>query len=134
MTRDERRDMNFILSEGRLSIAVAVSSLGDDICVITTGGAAHAGAVAFAIPRESLRGAAGALSASTSVLTAVGHKDDIPAKRMAEKIAAGVGKRVVAVCGIHFDDIAQEEIDGVMRLIDGAIERVIAWRGREMTR
>jgi hypothetical protein len=117
--------MTFVLNDGRLSLAVTVRALGNDLCVIAEGGAAHAGAVAFAIPRESLDASRHALSASTSVLTAVGHKEDIPAKRMAEKIASATGRRTVVVCGIHFDAITPEEIDRVMDLVASAIDRVI---------
>ena len=64
--------------------------------------------------------------AAVSVLTAEGHREDLPAKLMSQEIAAGTGRRTAVVCGIHFDDITREEIDCVMRLVREASEHVVS--------
>jgi hypothetical protein len=113
--------MTFTMGEGRLEVTVTVSQFGDDLCVTATGGAAHVGAVALGIPGKTP-------DAAVSVLTAEGHKEDIPAKLLSQEIAAGTGRRTAVVCGIHYDDITREEIDCVMRLVRDAGERIVtAW-------
>jgi hypothetical protein len=104
------------LSEGDMSVRLTAQALGKDVCVTVTGGAAHVGAVALSVARQSLK-FGGETGVSTSILTLTGHKEDVVAKFVSEKLALVLNKNVVAVCGIHYDNITQENIDNVMNLV-----------------
>jgi hypothetical protein len=95
--------------EGRFELHAHVSILGKDILVVLSGGSAHIGAVAMAEPRPSLADPLNA-GATSSVYTYVGHKEDMIAKTMAEKLAKGLHRKVVVVAGIHWDNLKEEEI------------------------
>ncbi len=87
--------------------------IGGDLLVYIYGGKApHIGAVAAATPRPSLSDPS-KKSATASVLTFVGHKEDDLAKRAAEKLAAALDTRVVVTAGIHWDALAAGDIEQV---------------------
>jgi hypothetical protein len=110
----------FALSRGEFSVSFMAENLGDDICIIVSGGRRHIGAVALSVARPSLK-ADGTNSSSTSVLAMTGHKDDAVAKYISEHLANNLNKNVVVVCGIHYDDIDCDGIDAIMGLTsDGA--------------
>jgi len=81
-----------------------------DIIVAVTGGKDHVGAVSLAVPRTSLQDP-GRVSATSSVMTMIGHKDDEVAKYVGEKIAAATGKNTVVVAGIHFDNASSSDLE-----------------------
>jgi hypothetical protein len=115
---------SFELSRGNISVSVTSETLGDDICVTVSGGdRPHIGAVTLSIARPSLK-RNGRIGVSTSILTVTGHKDDIAAKLVSETLARALNKNVVAVCGIHCDDIAKDGIDTVMDLVQDAAARL----------
>jgi len=93
----------------RFELQAHVNIIGNDILVVLLGGSAHIGAVAMAQPRASLADPQKA-GATSSVYTYVGHKEDMIAKTMAEKLARGLNRKVVVVAGIHWDDLKEEEI------------------------
>jgi len=102
--------------------------IGDDLLVYIYGGdAPHLGAVAAATPRPSLRDSS-QKSATASVLTYVGHKEDDLAKQAAESLAAALDTNVVVTAGIHWDDLPAGDIDQVIensrRLIAALIDRL----------
>jgi hypothetical protein len=102
--------------------------VGDDLLVCIYGGEApHIGAVAAATPRPSL-GDPDKTSATASVLTYVGHKEDDLAKTAAEGLAAALNTRVVVTAGIHWDDLDRAGIDRVIensrQLIAALIDRL----------
>jgi hypothetical protein len=119
---------SFTMKEGRCDLAVTVSELGEDLCVTATGGTAHVGAIALAVPEKERD------RAEISLLTAEGHRDDIPARLLAEEIASRTGRRTAVVCGIHFDDITREEIECVMNLARAASKRVVSACGEGKAR
>lgn len=88
--------------------------IGDDLLVWIWGGdKPHIGAVAAAEPRPSLRDKS-KMSATASVLTYVGHKEDVVVKSAAEVLAATLGTRVVVTAGIHWDTLSSPGIDVVL--------------------
>lgn len=115
--------MKFELRRGEISLQVSVHALGDDLCVMMTGGRAHIGAVCLSIARRSLNGG-DRVGASTSVLAVTGHKDDVVAKCLSESLAAKLGRKVVAVCGIHYDGLAPDGIRTVLSLAGEAVRRI----------
>ncbi len=96
--------------------------IGPDILVYVWGGERpHIGAVAAAQPRPSLADPS-KTSATASVLSYVGHKEDGVAKEMAEAISARFKTNAVVTAGIHWDDLPA---DGIQIIVD---------RCREITR
>lgn len=95
---------------GRVSLRMEAVSMGADYCLVITGGdRPHLGAVALSIPRPSLADSQ-KTSASTSVLTVVGHKEDEVAKKIAHQFAAKLDRHVIVACGVHLDGITKNEL------------------------
>ncbi len=89
--------------------------IGPDILVNVWGGERpHIGAVAAAQPRPSLTDPS-KTSATASVLSYVGHKEDGIAKEMAEAISARFKTNVVVTAGIHWDDLPA---DGIQIIVE----------------
>lgn len=94
---------------GSVPIRCDVNTMGDDFCVLLYGGdLPHIGSTALSVPRPSLTGQG--ISATTSILNCIGHKDDVLAKLFAEKIAAKTNHVTVCVCGIHVAGLSSEHI------------------------
>ena len=103
----------------RIVIDFSTIAMGNDLCVVIAGGEVpHLGAVAVAQARPSLQDKT-KLSATTSVITLLGHKEDVVAKRVAHALAARLNKNVVVCCGIHVDDIRPDEL----QFVEGAVRR-----------
>lgn len=89
--------------------------IGPDILVYVWGGERpHIGAVAAAQPRPSLADPS-KTSATASVLSYVGHKEDGVAKEMAEAISARFNTNAVVTAGIHWDNLPT---DGIQIIVD----------------
>ena len=76
-----------------------------DVIVVVTGGRDHIGAVGLAVPRPS-RLDSNNISATSSVLTMLGHKEDVLVKDISEKLAAATGRNIVVIAGVHYDDLS----------------------------
>jgi hypothetical protein len=114
--------------EGEYDITAGVRLIGQDVLVAIYGGEKpHIGAVAMAQPRPSLKDP-GVTSATASVFTYVGHKEDDLAKATAEILAAALNTNVVVTAGIHWDNLTKEGILQVIHnseiLIDLILEKV----------
>lgn len=113
-------------SQGRVQINMIAVTIGDDLCVIISGGdKPHIGCVTLSAPRPSLSDPDNQ-SATTSVLNLLGHKDDEPAKFVSHELSSRLGKNVVVTCGIHLDNITVEEIKNVMKIITKLTNLLIA--------
>ena len=89
--------------------------IGPDILIYVWGGERpHIGAVAAAQPRPSLADP-NKTSATASVLSYIGHKEDGVAKEMAEAISARFNTNAVVTAGIHWDDLPA---DGIQIVVD----------------
>lgn len=95
---------------GALRVEVQAQWVGADLVVTIGGGTkAHVGAVAIAQPRPSLKGD-GRVSATASVITLLGHKEDELARWAALHLAAKLNRTVVVTAGIHIDDASIDQI------------------------
>jgi hypothetical protein len=65
------------------------------------------------------------VGATSSVYTYLGHKEDITAKTMAEKLAKVLNRKVVVVAGIHWDNLRDEEIEIIVSLCHEITEDVM---------
>ena len=99
--------------------------IGDDVAIALWGGTRpHIGAVALAIPRPSLRDPS-RLSATSSVLTSPGHKEDDVVKWFSERVSAALGCTVVVSAGMHWDHLSGADLGVVGRLCEELAERMI---------
>lgn len=102
MIREELFDGYYIYCE--------VIQMGRDYTVAVYGGdTPHAGSAVMSVARPSLTGEG--IGVTSSVLTGIGHKDDIIARMFAETIAKSRDCTVVCVCGIHVDHMSLEQIE-----------------------
>lgn len=84
---------------------------GDDVTIILGGGERpHIGALAVAMPRPSLADPE-QTSATSSVITLLGHKDDELSRPISELMASTLHKVVVAVAGVHLDSADEKDIE-----------------------
>jgi hypothetical protein len=112
---------------GAYDLTASVRMIGSDLLIAIWGGEKpHIGAVAVAQPRPSLKDPA-VTSSSASVICLLGHKEDELAKAAAEILAAALKTQVVVTAGIHWDNLAPEAIQRVVRnseiLVDKILER-----------
>jgi hypothetical protein len=108
--------------------------LGEDLLVAIWGGTRpHIGAVGAAQPRPSLANPEN-VSATASVLTYPGHKEDLVVKHAAERIAAELDTNVVVTAGIHWDDLDAAAIDTVVsrcrEIVDNLLRQLKPAGGR----
>lgn len=96
-------------------------AVGPDLVLWFSGAGAHVGAVALG-DFDPLSG-----RAYVQCLSAPGHRDDLIARQMALDASRRLHRRVVALGGIHLDDITAEECAQVVanaeRLLARFIER-----------
>jgi hypothetical protein len=106
----------------RLRVRLSAVPMGNDLSVSIYGGdRAHIGAVALGVPTPS-HSTGGGMSASVSVLTLTGHKEDDLARKAAAALARQLERVVVVSCGIHLDAITQAEIDAVVEMVDALVQ------------
>lgn len=117
----------FDISEknGSFEISAHTMLVGDDILILLTGGRAHIGAVAIAQPRPSIEDAQ-RISATSSVFTHIGHKEDVVAKAMSEDISKGLNRKVTVAAGIHWDGLKKKDIELIMEVCGTITKRIIA--------
>ncbi len=115
----------FNLERDRIKLNMKAFLIGEDLCVIISGGERpHIGCVTISVPRPSLSDAS-VVSATTSVLNLVGHKDDEVARVVSNDLSSKLNKTVVVTCGIHLDYITQEEINITIELIKEFTNKLI---------
>jgi gallate decarboxylase subunit D len=92
----------------RVEGTAVVTAAGVVLC-LAGGERGHIGAVGLGVPRPSQRDPA-RRSATSSVLTLTGHRDDELAKPLAEWAAARLGQVAVVTVGVHVEGATPEEI------------------------
>lgn len=115
-----------ILSEtkGRFTIRAYIKKIGDDLLVVLSGGKKHIGAVGFAQPRPSLKNK-NKISATSSVYTYLGHKEDTIVKPVSEELSKRLNRKVVVLAGIHWDNLKAKEITLVQNLCSHIARKII---------
>jgi len=98
-------DLKLTRGEGRTRVCLDAQYLGSDMVVYLFNEGAHIGAVAIG------EYAAEYDRVSVSILTRLGHKDDVIAQRAAHAISHFTHRPVCVVAGIHLDNIGGTEID-----------------------
>jgi hypothetical protein len=118
----------FTLSEERdtLKVTAIIYELGDDCLVILSGGTRlHIGAVGMAQVRPSLRDPQ-KTSATSSVFTYLGHKEDSVAKAMSEEIARKAGRNTVVAAGIHWDALSDKDITSITAICQELTNKIVS--------
>ena len=82
------------------------------------------GAVAMAVPRPSLKDPK-KVSATSSNFTFVGHKEDLLAKKISEKIASHLKTNVVVTAGIHWERLPPNKIETIEKLTNMLTELIL---------
>lgn len=100
-------DYKLSYGDGVTKVLLEASFLGKDLQVSLSAGKAHIGAIALAIPCAAN---AEGVTASCSVMTVPGHRDNIPAERAALLLCKALQRPVSVVVGLHIDRATQEEI------------------------
>jgi len=107
-----------VKSEGRITIQFTAIDMGRDLCVVICGGdLPHLGALALAQSCPSRVNPA-EMSASVSVLTLLGHKEDQLASWVAGRISRRIGANVAVLCGIHLDTICEADMQTIHSMVD----------------
>jgi hypothetical protein len=113
------------VSKGPLRIYSFVQRIGSDLLVSIWGGIRpHIGAVAMAVPRPSLKDPK-KMSATSSNFTFVGHKEDLLAKKISEKIASQLKTNVIVTAGIHWDKLPPHKIETIEKLTDSLTDLIL---------
>lgn len=120
------KNFSITVKEGPFLLRAMVILVGDDLLVSIWGGTRpHIGAVALALPRPSLKDKK-KTSATSSVLTVLGHKEDQTVKAVSEALSAVFKKNTVVTAGIHWDNLKAEEIKVIMELTEKLTGKIIA--------
>lgn len=94
--------------------------MGSDFVVCIYNENAHVGAVAVGdYCHEEKR-------ASVSVITRLGHKDDVLAQEAAHAISKATRKPVCVIAGVHLDGITRQEIDEIVKNSRKVVDKLIA--------
>ena len=111
--------------KGNFEVFAQVSVLDDDLLVVLWGGTrSHIGAIGIAQPRPSLKDAK-MISATSSVFTFLGHKEDVVAKAMSEELAKRLNRNVVVVAGMHWEGLRDEGIEEVIGICQRLKDRIL---------
>ena len=94
--------------KGRTRVSLLACPMGNDLIVCIYNVNAHIGAVAVGEYDHQQK------RASCSVITRLGHKDDVIAQEAAHSIAKRTKRPVCIVAGMHLDKITATEIDGIL--------------------
>ncbi|HOJ42588.1 MAG TPA: hypothetical protein PK800_00560, partial [Syntrophorhabdaceae bacterium] len=91
-------------------INAQVILLDRDVLVVLSGGSEHIGAIGVAQPWQR-KNNKDRISATSSVYTFLGHKEDVIVKAMSEGLSRSLNRKVVVIAGMHWDNIGAEEIE-----------------------
>ena len=108
--------------EGRTRISLRAQGFGGDLIVSIYNENAHIGAVA--VGEYDLR----ENRASTSVITRLGHKDDMIAQKAAYLISKQTKRPSCVIAGIHLDNITEEEIQKLLENADSLVKDLLRCR------
>ncbi|GAB6107221.1 isopentenyl-diphosphate Delta-isomerase [Fusibacter bizertensis] len=113
------------IGKGKHAITLNTISCGKDISVSIYGGdIPHIGAVAVAVPRESLSGD-GSISSSASVICLSGHKEDDIARKVALRISAAWNCTASVSVGIHIDKAKLIDFIEIEKNVDLLVDELL---------
>ena len=103
------------VGDGIFKVIAEVKIIGDDLMISVWGGTKpHIGSISVSVPRLGLQDNT-TMSATSSIINLIGHKDEVVARKFSEQLAAKFNKNVIATAGIHIDDITENQINILMQ-------------------
>jgi gallate decarboxylase subunit D len=120
----EMKGVTFSEKRGDFEVFARAEWMGADLLVTLWGGVAHIGALGMAAPRPSLRDPK-VVSATSSIFTFPGHKEDVPAKMLSETLSAGLNKKTVVVAGIHWDNARPGDLQLIVEACEALRDRIL---------
>lgn len=111
--------MELIRGRARTEVTLKAERFGSDFIVCLANGSAHVGAVAVA----DYDGAHA--TATVSVITRPGHKEDLVARNAAYRISKAFRMPVCVVAGIHLEKASRDEIRKLTRNAAAAVSAFI---------
>lgn len=100
-----------------------VIKMGRDYTLAVYGGdTPHIGSAVMSTARPSLTGEG--IGVTSSVLTGIGHKDDVIAKLFSETLAKKKNCTVVCSCGIHVDHISKDQLEFVQNKCNSLLQKL----------
>ena len=115
---------NLHYGERKVRVEMEASFVGDDLRVVLTAGKAHIGAVALAVPCMMTQEG---ITASCSVLTVPGHRDNVPAESTALKLCKTLQRPVSVTAGLHLEHASREEIETLLKNTDEVVEKLLKY-------
>jgi len=112
--------------EGRTRISLLAQGLGGDLVVFIYNENAHIGAVAVGEYDHKKN------RTSTSVITRLGHKDDVIAQKAAYLISKHTKRPSCVIVGIHLDNITDEEIQKFLENADPLVKDFLKRREQHL--
>lgn len=114
------------LGSGEVAFDAQWTATANGVTVTLVGGLPHLGAVALATPRPSLRDPSRP-SSTSSVLTLPGHKDDVVARMVAERLASQLDQNVSVAAGIHAGpaghyDLSEADLRAIMAQVEAIVQ------------
>jgi len=117
--------IKIIEGKNKYKVKLTAVSSGKELTVVISGGEKpHIGAIAISIPRHSLEDS-NKVSASTSVFTLVGHKEDELSKQIAENITKVTEKVTVTIVGLHIDKATAQDIECLIQNTQKVVDKLI---------
>lgn len=110
----------FTSKKGPLQIDLQCLPVGRDFQVFITGGAEHVGATAIGVCYDRDGGGSNA-----STIAVSGHREDELAGSVARRLSRALKTTVAVTAGIHFENLAKEDIEEILSLVDQLTERLI---------
>lgn len=104
-------------TEKRIKVILIARRAGEDLSVQVYGGEAHVGCVILAQPRPSLDDPLKP-SATSSLISLLGHKDDVVLRGLAETLSKETGRTIALTGGLHWDSLTKEELETVQKLVN----------------
>jgi hypothetical protein len=110
---------------GQFAVNASLQTIGADVLIALWGGTRpHIGslAVATAHPQSAPERERGSTVLQFSF---PGHRDEVVARRVAERVAAALQRTVLVSAGIHVPDITPEGIEAVLASTDLLAQKII---------
>jgi hypothetical protein len=109
----------FTMGKGRTRVLLKIEKIGDDTLAYIYNSHRHIGAVALGEYDMKTK------RTSTSVITRVGHKDDVLAQQAAHFISKATRKPSCVIAGLHTDAITSQEIQKVLENANLLVEQAM---------
>jgi hypothetical protein len=112
---DATQTVRSSVGDGIFKVIAEVKIIGDDLMISVWGGTKpHIGSISVSVPRLGLQDNT-TMSATSSIINLIGHKDEVVARKFSEQLAAKFNKNAIATAGIHIDDITENQINILMQ-------------------